>query len=110
MAVTREDVRRVGELARLSLDASEIAALTQQLNAILEHMEALDAAAADPASAEWEDTGRAPLRTDEPAADPLIGSPARIAPAWEAGFFTVPRLASHEELGEERAEAGREGT
>jgi hypothetical protein len=28
------------------------------------------------------------------AADPLLAPPAAAAPAWHAGFFTVPRLAA----------------
>jgi hypothetical protein len=35
------------------------------------------------------------LRADEPGADPLHVPPADLAPAWHAGFFTVPRLPSH---------------
>jgi aspartyl/glutamyl-tRNA(Asn/Gln) amidotransferase C subunit len=96
--VSREDVRRAGELARLSLDPAELAELTAQLNAILEHMEALGAAPVEAPPAPAAADG-APLRADEPAPDPLHAPLRRVAPSWQAGFFTVPRLASHDEPG-----------
>jgi aspartyl-tRNA(Asn)/glutamyl-tRNA(Gln) amidotransferase subunit C len=104
MAVTPEEVRRVGELARLTLDPAEVEELTAQLNGILGHMEALAAAPDGGPSPTDEADSAAPLRADEPGPDPLRFPPDQLAPAWEAGFFTVPRLASHEDADSATAE------
>lgn len=122
MAVTPAEVRRIAELARLNLTADEVATFTEQLNGILTHVEELravdggaedgardsswlaaaigigptetDADAAAPAHANGPSEHVARARSDVPGADPLLRSPADIAPAWQAGFFTVPRLAA----------------
>lgn len=97
MAVTPEDVRKVADLARLRLHDDEADELTRQLNGILEHVDALGEV--DIATAEAGDGGRggeeserAPLRDDEPGPDTMALKPEQLAPAWERGFFTVPRL------------------
>jgi aspartyl/glutamyl-tRNA(Asn/Gln) amidotransferase C subunit len=98
VGVSAEELRRIAELAALVIEDDEIAGLTAQLNRILEHMRALDAAAAeltvdlDRAAGS---PGATPLRPDEPGADPLAESPASMAPGSDQGFFTVPQLASH---------------
>lgn len=93
MAVSRKDVLHVARLARLRLEREEVERFTVQLNAILAHVAALSAADSETAPAsgsatEWE----APLRGDGAPPDPLAHPPASLAPAWEDGFFTVPRL------------------
>ncbi|MBI4408610.1 MAG: Asp-tRNA(Asn)/Glu-tRNA(Gln) amidotransferase subunit GatC [Gemmatimonadetes bacterium] len=93
MAVTREDVLHVAKLARLRLTGEELARMTQQLNSILGHMEELNEAdvsgvAAVGGATEWQ----APLRAEATAPDSLAAAPESIAPAWQQGFFTVPRL------------------
>lgn len=99
MAVTPEEVRAVAELARLRLESEEVEGLTAQLNGILQHVDELQAADVSEAG----DVGRSdrataetgtPLRDDEPGPDPLARPPRALAPAWEHGFFTVPRLAA----------------
>ncbi|MBI4543625.1 MAG: Asp-tRNA(Asn)/Glu-tRNA(Gln) amidotransferase subunit GatC [Gemmatimonadetes bacterium] len=95
MAVSREDVLHVAGLARLRLTASEVERLTVQLNSILEHMRALaevevEGVEAVGGAAEWE----APLRGKDVGPDALQLAPRALAPSWEDGFFTVPRLAA----------------
>jgi len=100
MPVTTGDVLHVAALARLRLRAEEVARLTEQLNDILAHvaeLAAADTSAVEPEPAtEWP----APLRSDDAAPDPLELPPARLAPAWEDGFFTVPRLPAMDTRGE----------
>lgn len=95
MAVSRDDVRAVARLARLRLEDEEVERFTEQLNRILEHMESLgeldlDAGEADGVAAET----AAPPRPDDSAPDALDRPLQDLAPAWEDGFFTVPRLAA----------------
>ncbi len=94
MPVTTADVLHVAALARLRLRPEEVERLTGQLNDILAHMAELataDTAGIEPGPAtSWP----APLRADGAAPDPLQLPPAELAPDWEDGFFTVPRLAA----------------
>ena len=109
MSVTPDEVRRMAELARLELDGDEADELLEDLNGILEHMESLAGADVEPAGDDEEAhrEGPAPLRDgSEGAPDRLTRSPEELAPAWEEGFFVVPRLPAvegGEEEGEGRA-------
>ena len=97
MSVTRAEVLHVAGLARLRLDDAEAERLTRELNGILEHMDALAAADREGDVADAAPASPAPLRADDAAPDPLAFGPAELSPAWHDGFFTVPRLASHED-------------
>jgi aspartyl-tRNA(Asn)/glutamyl-tRNA(Gln) amidotransferase subunit C len=95
MSVTREEVLRIAELARLRLSADDVGRMTAELNSILRHVEELgeldlEGVAAMGLAAEWE----APLRADVPGADRLMVPIEQLAPAAAEGFFTVPRLAA----------------
>lgn len=115
MGVTRDEINRIAELARLELEEGEAEALTDDLNGILRHMETL-AEADEPRDSgvtqEAHRDGAAPLRdgrSDSP--DRLDPAPAGIAPAWEDGFFVVPRLPAldREDPGEASADADGPG-
>lgn len=98
MAVTREDVLHIAELARLGVDAARADELTKELSAILAHMEVLsqvDTAAVPMTSTEG--LGGTPLRPDVGVSPSLKGTLASIAPLMRDGFFIVPRLATHED-------------
>lgn len=95
MAVSRAEVLRIAELARLRLTAEEIDRLTVELNDILGHMEVLaevdlSGVPAMGLAAEWE----APVRDDVPGVDALAFALEEMAPEMAEGFFTVPRLAA----------------
>jgi aspartyl-tRNA(Asn)/glutamyl-tRNA(Gln) amidotransferase subunit C len=91
MAITREDVLHVAELARLELTEDEIERLGRQLNAILEavgKVSEIDLADVPPTSHPldlvnvWaEDDPRPSLPREEALAN---------APEREGGFFRVP--------------------
>ena len=102
MAVTERDVRHIAELARLGLEPQRVAQLVGELNGILGHMEEL--AAVDPARYAALDPLRdaaLPLRADRGPADALRHPRESFAPEMRDGFFTVPRLATHEDDAEE---------
>ncbi len=94
MPVTTADVLHVAALARLRLRPEEVERLTGQLNDILAHVAELAAAETAEVEPEPATEGPAPLRTDGAPPDPLQRPPAELAPDWEEGFFTVPRLAA----------------
>jgi aspartyl-tRNA(Asn)/glutamyl-tRNA(Gln) amidotransferase subunit C len=93
MSVTRRDVDHIAVLARLRLGPEETDRMVRDLNAILEHADAL--AAADEESAPPYEVGpdRAPERDPgQVPPDPLERPPSAVAPDWMDGFYVVPRL------------------
>jgi aspartyl/glutamyl-tRNA(Asn/Gln) amidotransferase C subunit len=96
MVVRRDDVLRAARLAHLQLDAAELDRLVSDIDDIVGHMavlRTLDLHGVPPFTGAA-DVDR-PLRSDEPGADPLLLTPGEIAPSWQDGFFTVPRLDAH---------------
>ena len=101
MAVTRDDVLHIAELARLGVDAERADELTNELSAILAHMDVLsqvDTASVPPTAGVGE--GGTPLRPDVGVSPLMKGTLESFAPAMRDGFFIVPRLATHEDPGE----------
>ena len=101
MAVTRDDVAHVAELARIALDDARVDELVGQLNGILSHMDELrkvDTEGVEP-TAGVGDAGT-PLRPDEGPPIALDRPRADFAPVMRDGFFLVPRLSTHESSGE----------
>lgn len=98
MAVTREDVLHIAQLARLGVTPERADELTRELSAILAHMDVLsqvDTAGVAPTSGVG--AGGTPLRPDSgvtPAMDRPLES---FAPSMRDGFFIVPRLSTHED-------------
>jgi aspartyl-tRNA(Asn)/glutamyl-tRNA(Gln) amidotransferase subunit C len=93
MALTREEVLHVAQLARLSLGPQEIELFTRQLNDILAYVEKLQA---------LDTEGVSPMAHVVPVANAfredevLPGLPRELtlenAPAREEGNFVVPRV------------------
>lgn len=98
MSVTIQDVRHVAALARLGLTEESAAALTKDLNTILEHMDVLAKVSTEGVS---DDPGVGSeamrLRPDAVRPAPLHVKPDAFAPEMREGFFIVPRLATHED-------------
>ena len=104
MSVTREDVLRVAELARLGIDDARADELTKELASILSHMEVLSKVDTSTVPAtEGVGAGGTPLRPDIGVPCAIIGEVASVAPAMRDGFFIVPRLATHEDPSESSA-------
>lgn len=98
MAVTREDVLHIAQLARLGVTSERADELTRELSAILAHMEVLSQV--DTAGAEVASTVGAegtPLRPDAGTVPGLSAPLETFAPTMRDGFFIVPRLATHED-------------
>ena len=97
MPITRADVEKIADLARLELTAGETDSFTQQLGSILSYIEKLN---------EIDTTGVEPMSHCRTAVEDLtevgrddvvrpgIGQEAATAnaPDREAGFFKVPRI------------------
>jgi aspartyl-tRNA(Asn)/glutamyl-tRNA(Gln) amidotransferase subunit C len=96
--INLEQVRRIAELAHLSLTDEECAGFTQDLERILEHAEslqALDTEGVEPTShalLEKGLEGEAGLRADEPRPGLDRESLLERAPDGGDGLFKVPRV------------------
>ena len=90
VSVTREQIRRIAELAELAVDDQAMAELEVQLNRILGYVEQLGELPHDGGTGD--DARAVRLRRDEIAADPLAQLPPQWAVAMKGGLFTVPRL------------------
>ena len=104
MAVTREDVLHIAELARLGVDAARADELTKELSAILAHMEVLSQVdtGSVPTTAGI-GAGGTPFRPDVGVSPLMKGTLESFAPLMRDGFFIVPRLATHEDPSESGA-------
>jgi aspartyl-tRNA(Asn)/glutamyl-tRNA(Gln) amidotransferase subunit C len=101
MAVTRDDVKHVAALARLSISDERAGEFTAQLNTILAHMDVLARVETDrlePVVGVGAES--APLQEDKGSPVRLERAIQEIAPSTRDGFFLVPRLSTHEASGE----------
>jgi len=97
VAVTIDDVKHVAALARLGLTDERAAALVQEMNIILGHMDALsavDTAGVDAVAGVG--AGGLPVRADGGPPMPLARSLDAFAPSVRDGFILVPRLSTHD--------------
>jgi aspartyl-tRNA(Asn)/glutamyl-tRNA(Gln) amidotransferase subunit C len=97
VAVTIDDVKHVAALARLGLTDARAAALVQEMNTILAHMDALSAVDTSGVDAAAGIGARGlPLRADGGPPVPLARSLDAFAPSIRDGFILVPRLSTHD--------------
>ena len=104
MAVTRDDVLHIAQLARLGVDPARLDELTAELSGILSHMDVLarvDTSTVPPAAGVG--SGGTPLRPDVSMPPGMTGTLESFAPLMRDGFFIVPRLATHEDSAESGA-------
>ena len=101
MPISLTDVRHVAALARLRLTDDQAAAAAAELTTILSHMDALSSV--DVAGVE-ETIGigarGTPVRSDTGPSLPLAHALSAFAPSMRDGFLLVPRLSSHDSVGE----------
>ena len=103
MAITRDDVLHIAELARLGVDGPRADELTRELSAILAHMEVLTQVDTSSVRASDDSTSGTPLRPDSSTPALMERTLESFAPAMRDGFFIVPRLATHEDSSESGA-------
>lgn len=105
MAVSHDDVRHIADLARLGVSASRLDDLVRELNEILAHMEVLaqvdTGSVEDETSVSGSPATSTALRSDSSGPIPMFLPLESFAPATRGGFIIVPRLASHDDPGDE---------
>jgi aspartyl-tRNA(Asn)/glutamyl-tRNA(Gln) amidotransferase subunit C len=93
MRIGADDVRHVAQLAELAVADEEVKLLAVQLEGIVNFVAQLDEVAIDGApAAVVVGPGELRLRADIVDPIPLARGPASFAPAFQHGFFVVPRL------------------
>jgi hypothetical protein len=99
MSVGREQAEAIATLARLRFDAADLDRITEELNRILEYVEALralgppDGLGGSEGTSGYLDAELESTRArgaEEP--DPLGMGLDAVAPNWREGFFVVPPL------------------
>ena len=96
--ITRDEVERIADLARLSLTDGEADEMTAQMGAILDYvalLEEVDVSAVEPTA--HATPIRMELRSDEPQASLPSEEALRNAPRRDAATFLVPRVVEGEE-------------
>jgi aspartyl-tRNA(Asn)/glutamyl-tRNA(Gln) amidotransferase subunit C len=100
MAIGPDDVRHVAALARLAVPERQLPELVAQLNGILVHMDALALVkTTDIPATQGVGDAAMPLRTDIGPPIPMLAPLDAFAPRVRDGFLLVPRLATHEDAG-----------
>ena len=87
------EILRIARLARIEVDAGQVAALVPELNAILgmvERMQAVDTAGIEPMSHPQALTQR--MREDAVTEPDLRAEYQSVAPQVEDGLYLVPRV------------------
>ncbi|MEK6372930.1 MAG: Asp-tRNA(Asn)/Glu-tRNA(Gln) amidotransferase subunit GatC [Acidobacteriota bacterium] len=89
MKITRDEAKRIADLAHLAFDDAALDRMASEMTKILTYIDQL-------AEVELEaNVGQAsdcptPLRDDTIASQPA--DPARNAPEWDNGYFVVPKV------------------
>ena len=93
MKIGEDEVRHVAKLAELAVSDSDVPLLATQLAGIVEFVAQLEAVnLAGNAVPVVLGPDRLPLRDDVVNPIPLSRTPAQMAPAFQDGFFVVPKL------------------
>lgn len=93
MSLTPDDIKKIAQLARLNLSASDMDLYGPQLSNILgfiEQMNEVDTQNVEPLAHPLDVTQR--LRPDVASAPDLRDKYQRIAPQVEAGLYLVPKV------------------
>jgi aspartyl-tRNA(Asn)/glutamyl-tRNA(Gln) amidotransferase subunit C len=97
MAITRTDVEKIAELARLELTAEETDSFSEQLSAIIGYIDKLnevDTTGVEPMSHSTMGADAADYAWRDDEVEPSLGSrlATENAPDKEAGYFKVPKV------------------
>ncbi|HEY4100879.1 MAG TPA: Asp-tRNA(Asn)/Glu-tRNA(Gln) amidotransferase subunit GatC [Gemmatimonadales bacterium] len=93
MTIDANAVRHVAQLAELAVPDSGLDSLATQMESIVNFVAQLgDVAVPDDGAPVTIGPARTRLRDDRVDPIPMSRAPAEMAPAFEQGFFVVPRL------------------
>ena len=93
MTLSLDDVRRIAHLARIDVDAAEVARVHAKLESIfamIDELNAIDPSGVEPMSHAQDVV--APLREDRVTEADRHAEYQKVAPAVEDGLYLVPRV------------------
>jgi len=91
--VSKEEVRKIAQLARLELDPAEVERMTRDMNDILDYVEKLNEVDTENVSPHSFLEGKmTPLASDEEIRFENIEEALRNSPQREGRFFIVPKV------------------
>ncbi len=93
MKISRDEAKRVADLAHLAFDDAALDRLASEMTKILTYIDQLaevDVSAVESGAAGFSRPAPTPLREDVPSSQPA--DPQRNAPSWDAGHFVVPKV------------------
>ena len=93
MTLSLDDVRRIAHLARIDVDANEVAAVHAKLESIfamIDELNAIDTTGVEPMSHARDVV--LPLREDRVTETDRHAEYQKVAPAVEDGLYLVPRV------------------
>jgi aspartyl-tRNA(Asn)/glutamyl-tRNA(Gln) amidotransferase subunit C len=91
MKITRDEARRIADLAHLEFDDAALERMAAEMTKILTHIDQLR----EVDVSQWGAgalAGETPLRDDEVKPGVSRDDVARNAPAWRDGYFIVPKV------------------
>ena len=93
MAVSKEEVGKIADLARLYLDEAETERMTRDMNDILDYMEKLNRVDTENVSPlSWLEGKQTPMQSDEIKKFDNTESALKNSPRSEGRFFIVPKV------------------
>jgi aspartyl-tRNA(Asn)/glutamyl-tRNA(Gln) amidotransferase subunit C len=90
MKITRDEARRIADLAHLEFDEVGLDRMAAEMSKILTYIDQL--AEVDVSGVAETQAAATPLRDDVPHTPVDRELVARNAPAWKDGFFLVPKV------------------
>ena len=99
MSVSSDEITHVASLARIAVPEARIPGLVGELNRILAHMDVLQRVDITAVTAAGETGDAMRLRDDVHMPGTLTEARRAFAPECRDGFFLVPRLESHGDVG-----------
>src|SRR5947207_1015227 len=97
--VTKEEVKKVADLAKLEFASEELDALTTELNSVLgyiDQLSELDVSNVEPLENLNEAIEQSAMRTDVARPSLLVADALRNAPKAADGYFLVPKVLQQE--------------
>lgn len=95
MIVSRDEARRIASLARIAMDDASLDRMAVEMTTILDYIDQLREI--DVPRAMPDAPVASPLRDDVPGGDgAVVATIAQNAPAWQDGFFIVPKVIGDE--------------
>jgi aspartyl-tRNA(Asn)/glutamyl-tRNA(Gln) amidotransferase subunit C len=89
MKITRDEARRIADLAHLAFDDAALDRMAGEMTKILTYIDQLAEVELEARGGEAE-ACPTPFRDDVIASQPA--DPARNAPQWDNGYFVVPKV------------------